>query len=173
MDHRCSILAAAMLLAASLMPGDSAGQPRTPAATTPPSTSAGKAPPAATAGGQTVLDSFNPQSVSNGPTAATVFTLIVPAVITQIQTYHWNGGKGAKPGTLALRDQNGRFYGPWPAKGEPGGKDATPNALWTVSPNVTLPAGTYAVVDSDLSTWSTNLIAGNRGFARVLGRPAK
>jgi hypothetical protein len=47
-----------------------------------------------------------------------------------------------------------------------------PNAYWTVYPNVTLPAGTYTVIDSDPATWSHNAESSNRGFVRVEGYPA-
>jgi hypothetical protein len=37
------------------------------------------------------------------------------------------------------------------------------NAYWTVYLNVTLPAGTYTVIDSDPATWSHNAESSNRG----------
>ena len=35
--------------------------------------------------------------------------------------------------------------------------------------NVTVPAGTYSVVDSNPATWSQNAFSGGRGFTRVFG----
>ena len=52
----------------------------------------------------------------------------------------------------------------WPAKG-----DGPPFLYWTVQPNVSLPAATYVVIDSDPASWSTNGEMGNMGCAWVLG----
>ncbi len=117
----------------------------------------------------TIFDTFNTAGVGNKPTAPTTFTLRGPHVITQIMTYHWNNGRGMAPGTIALKDQAGKIYGPWPAKATAG--SGAPNVFWTVNPNVRVPAGTYTVVDSDPATWSMNGASGNRGFAQIQGHP--
>ena len=108
----------------------------------------------------------NISGVGNGPTRPTVFTLPAPRVLTLIQNYHWNFAKGATPGTIALRDDKGRTYGPWKAEGSPG-QGGVPNAYWTARPMVELPAGTYTVIDSDPGTWAQNSQSGGQGFTRV------
>jgi len=46
------------------------------------------------------------------------------------------------------------------------------NAYWTVYPNITLPAGTYTVLDSSSATWSQNSSSGGAGHTRIEGYPA-
>jgi hypothetical protein len=115
-----------------------------------------------------VFDTFNGGGVGNSPSMATSFTVKSPFMMTQIQTYHWNNGKGSSLGTIALRDQNGRLFGPWAASGT-AGQGGVPNAFWTVKPGIELAPGTYTVVDSQPSTWSTNAASGKRGFVQVSG----
>jgi hypothetical protein len=38
--------------------------------------------------------------------------------MTKIGTYYYNIGNGATPGTIGLKDQNGKIWGPWQAKGQ-------------------------------------------------------
>ena len=58
--------------------------------------------------------------VSNDPPNPTIFTISEPRIITKIGTYHWNQASGETPGTISLKDKNGKVYGPWQADGEPG-----------------------------------------------------
>ena len=120
--------------------------------------------------GQLIFEVGNIGGVSNGPSKTTQFTLTTPHVVTLIRNYHWNNGRGATPGSIALKGKDGS-YGPWQATGSPG-QGGVPNANWTVYPNITLPAGTYTVIDSDPATWSHNAESNNRGFVRVEGYPA-
>jgi len=113
-----------------------------------------------------VLDTFNDLGVGPGATPPT-FTLAKQATLLTVQTYHWVGGGGPEPGTLALRSADGKTYGPWQAFGLDGRGD-TANALWNVDPLVTIPPGTYTVVDSHPSNWSSNELAKGVGFTRVL-----
>lgn len=46
------------------------------------------------------------------------------------------------------------------------------NAYRTAKPNVTLPAGTYTIIDSDPETWAQNAGSNGRGHAFVRGYPA-
>jgi len=46
-----------------------------------------------------------------------------------------------------------------------------PNANWTATPNIKLPAGEYTIIDSEPSTWSQNSESGNRGMCTVKGYP--
>jgi hypothetical protein len=93
--------------------------------------------------------------------------------LIRIETYHWNGGKGAAPGTVGLDDDNGKPVppGPWPATGSPG-QGGAPNANWsavaaTPAPGAVLIQGHYKVADSSPATWSGNAKAGH-AFARVI-----
>lgn len=90
--------------------------------------------------------------------------------ITRIATYHWNGGKGASPGTISLQDATGRIVGTWQARSSSGQLNA-PDVNWDVFP----PAGTVAsgrntVFDSDPSTWSQNGTTNGFGFVKIWGR---
>ncbi len=105
-------------------------------------------------------------AVGNGPSAPTTFRLARRAMIDRITTYHWNHGQGAAPGTIALRDESGQLYGPWPAYGSEG-QGGVPDAYWHVEPGMVLPGGLYTVVDSDPSTWATNADVDNRGIFTV------
>lgn len=91
----------------------------------------------------------------NGATKPTVFTVDESWLVTEIKTYHWNNGKGVIPGTVGLKAADGTTYGPWQATGLPG-QGGVENAYWVVSPQVTIPAGTYTVLDSDPATWAKN-----------------
>jgi tetratricopeptide (TPR) repeat protein len=129
-------------------------------------------PPAPLTGPEAELfSSMNIYGVGNRPTANATFSLPRPYVITMVMTYHWNDGRGTRVGTIGLRDAGGRLYGPWSVSGSPG-QGGVPNANWTATPNVTLPAGTYAIVDSEPATWSQNAQSGGRGMAIVKGYPS-
>jgi hypothetical protein len=136
------------------------------------------ATPAPPTGSSTLLfDNFNAAGVTqsaNGPTSPTAFTLPSTSVITQMATYHWNGGAGATPGTIGLQLQLPAgvvpIFGPFPTVGVTGQNNVA-NAAWVTSPNpnVIVPAGTYTVLDSSPATWSFNSGSNNAGFTRVWG----
>lgn len=87
--------------------------------------------------------------------------------ITQLWTYHWNGGKGAAAGTITVRSQDGKStYGPWQA-------DLNNGVYWVAKPNVWMPAGSYTVIDSDPGTWATNAESGGQGMSWMMGKPAQ
>ncbi len=115
-----------------------------------------------------LFNNSNPAGTLNGPGRPTVFSLDREAKITTLITYHWNDGRGARPGTIALRDQNGTIYGPFGASGS-SGHGGAPNVNWTAKTNFTVPSGTYTIVDSDRGTWSNNTESGFAGIARVRG----
>jgi hypothetical protein len=91
----------------------------------------------------------------NGASKPTVFTIVESWNVTEIKTYHWNNGKGVRPGTIGLKSSGGITYGPWQATGLPG-QGGVADAYWVVSPQVVIPAGTYTVIDSDPATWAKN-----------------
>jgi hypothetical protein len=119
--------------------------------------------------------------VYENPANKTVFDLYKTTQITRILTYHWNGGQGAYPGSIGLRNiKTGKLVGTWDAMGNktnpnipgeplPTGPGNPPYYYWTVFPAITLPPGKYEVVDSDRATWSTNSEMRNMGCAWVYG----
>jgi hypothetical protein len=114
----------------------------------------------------------NKEPVSSGPKKPTHFTIDRPHRIDDIRTYHWNNGEGASPGTIELHAADGTRYGPWEASAS-SGQDSKPNVNWLVSPGITVPAGTYTIVDGEPATWSHNADSGGAGFAFVRGRPVQ
>ena len=56
------------------------------------------------------------------------------------------------------------MYGPWQAEGSDG-QGGVPNAYWTVHPNIVIPAGDYALIDSDPGTWAQNGETGGVGMS--------
>ena len=117
-----------------------------------------------------ILDNGNLFAVESRPSRTTVFRLQRRTRITLITTYHWNDGRGARPGSIVLIDGDGEVYGPWRAKGSPG-QGGVPDAYWTVEPDITLSSGRYTVIDSDFATRSQNAESGDAGIASVEGRP--
>lgn len=102
----------------------------------------------------------NDQSVANGGTPP---SLIVarPTNLDMIMTYHYNSGQGATPGTITLQREDGKRFGPWRAT-------AVNKVYWVVSPQITLPPGTYRVIDSDPGSWSQN--GSGQGHVLIKGR---
>lgn len=133
-----------------------------------------KAPPspAAAAAVTRLFNNWNPASVTNKPTKATQVQFQGPTMIVQVMNYHWNDGRGVAPGTIALRDQAGKTYGPWQARATAGTGGAQ-NVNWIVEPRAVLPSGIYTVVDSDPGTWSQNSGSGGAGFTQLHGHPAQ
>jgi hypothetical protein len=92
-----------------------------------------------------------------------------PAHITKIVTYHWNDGRGAVPGTITLRDaRTGEKYGPFSVTAT-SGQGGAPNVYWTANVDITVPAGDYRVIDSDVRTWSWNPASGGNGIVIISG----
>ena len=127
-----------------------------------------EARPGVAANTEVLLDTTNTAAVRNGATRPVLFKLDSPRLVTLIQTYHWNGGRGARGGWISLQDQDGRQYGPWQVTTS-SGHGGAPDVFWNCSPNAVLPAGAYKVVVSDNATWSSNAQSKGRGFARVEG----
>ena len=74
--------------------------------------------------------------------------------VTELETCHYLSG-GKAPGMLMLFGEDGSEHGPFQAIGREGEGGAA-NAYWVVSVSIDLPAGRYAIADSDQSTWSNN-----------------
>lgn len=96
------------------------------------------------------------------------FTVQKSLMLTKIINTHFNLRKGAPPGQISLRDATGKTYGPWQAKGSAASN--VNNAIWTVTPNVTIPAGQYTVIDSSPGTWSQNAQTRGLGFTSINGK---
>ncbi|MBK9215393.1 MAG: hypothetical protein IPM59_07295 [Chloracidobacterium sp.] len=119
-----------------------------------------------------IFNSGNIYGVQNRPTKPTTFKLPVPYMITSVSTYHWNNAVGTvHPGTIAIRSATGQVFGPWQATGSPG-QGGVKNALWTVHPNLVLPAGTYTIIDSEPASWAQNAASGGMGHAMIDGYPS-
>jgi hypothetical protein len=126
-------------------------------------------PPSDSQKGSVIYDNGNISGVYNSPTHPTRFTTNKSYTITLIQNYHWNNSRGnSYTGTIALKGDNGKLYGSWQTSGSPG-QGGVPNAYWKCYPNITIPAGTYTVIDSDPSTWSQNSQSNGAGHTRIEG----
>lgn len=121
-----------------------------------------------------LFDNTNGASVAGGGTPPTFDTGGKPYCVTSITTYHWNGGRGAPPGSVGLTGSSPVPYSH--ASGE-AGQNGAQNANWVltfgthVGPVVI--DGTYACRDSDPATWSQNAGSGGKGFCVVYGIPAQ
>ena len=112
-----------------------------------------------------IININNILAVSNGGTSPTV-SFDQSYYLTEILTYHWNESVGAPAGTIALRDSNGKTYGPWQAS-------LVSGVYWVAKPGISLPAGSYTVIDSDPSTWAQNVETGGQGITTAQGIPVK
>lgn len=113
-----------------------------------------------------IFDNWNKEAVSNSPARSTRFTVDRQTTITSIRNYHWNNMNGREPGMIALIGSDGAIYGPWSTVGTSGTGGAR-NVNWEAKPNVSIPQGTYTVIDSDIATWSHNPSSGGSGFSCV------
>lgn len=105
----------------------------------------------------------NGASVMNNPSGGNPqFTIGRLYTINNIFTYHWNNGQGKPAGQISLVSTTGQKYGPWQAT-------VVSKFYWQVIPNVTLPPGSYFIVDSDPASWSHNSASNRKGFAQVYG----
>lgn len=107
----------------------------------------------------------NDLAVYNGGTSPTV-EFSSAHYLTEITTYHWNESKGTPAGTIALKGGDGKTYGPWKAH-------VVNGVYWVANPNVTVPAGSYSVIDSDPRTWAQNSECGGKGMTWASGIPSK
>src|SRR6266550_1224461 len=99
------------------------------------------------------------------------FTIDKEYYVTSISNYHWNHGRGEAQGYIGLRDERGIDYGQWNAI-KSSGQGGAQSVNWEVRPNITIPPGTYTVVDSHPESWSQNAKSQGIGFSNVEGHPA-
>ncbi|WP_323442357.1 S-layer homology domain-containing protein [Sedimentibacter saalensis] len=97
-------------------------------------------------------------SDAGGPPNPATFTVTDTSLITKISNYHYNSYE--TPGTISLQDSSGAVYGPW---------DAVLDGYWRVYPDITVPAGTYTVIDSKPASWSFNSESSNAGMTEIVG----
>lgn len=79
--------------------------------------------------------------------------------IDEIQTDHFNGGKGAAPGKIMLvgeKDGKKINYGPWTSKGVE--LEGVKNGIWSVAPDIILPPGKYTLIDEGKDSLSYDII---------------
>ncbi len=109
----------------------------------------------------------NNRPIKNGVHKKSIFSITSSCKISTITNYHHNN-KATEAGTIGLRSSRGKKYGPWKASAvDSSGKQDI--RYWTVIPKITIPAGTYSIIDSDKKTWSTNAQAKNRGMTQIFG----
>jgi hypothetical protein len=124
-----------------------------------------------TATSEVIFNNWNMGSVENSPSCNPSFTITEPYMITYVDTYHWNYGRGTEEaGPITIRCTDGVMEYTWLAETKPG-QGGVPNAWWIIHPNWAIPAGTYEIVDSDADTWSQNSESKGCGFSRVEGYP--
>src|SRR4029077_7765634 len=119
-----------------------------------------------------LFNNWNIGVVSNGglpPTFVTPGT--GPYCLTEIDTYHWNNGLGATPGSISI-NRDGVPVGSWQATGS-AGSNGNPNENWSVQFGLGGPVlqGPYTCGDSDHPTWAQNGASGGLGFCKLFGVP--
>src|SRR5579871_1328681 len=121
----------------------------------------------------TLFDNWNGGGVQNGATPPTFTTAGKAYCLVEIETYHWNNGQGAPPGTLGL---SGTTTVPMRAATGSAGAGGAANVNWVASYPTAAGAvvidGTYSCVDSSPATWSQNAQSTGKGFCRVYGEAA-
>ena len=115
-----------------------------------------------------VFDTWNTDAVENGPIQPARFSISRAYRVTNIRSYHWNNGQGSPRGNIGLRHDDGTVFGPWEVSTSAGyaGRE---HVNWECNPNVSIPAGTYTVVDSDPTTWAHNRKSGGMGMTIIKG----
>ncbi len=113
-----------------------------------------------------LFDNGNPDAVADHPPAPAIFDVEAESRLCYLMTYHWHGGRGRTPGSIALVAEDGRQLGPWPAIARPGRAPV----YWECRPDVVLTPGRWAVVDSHPESWAHNAKSGGAGVAVVRAR---
>jgi PKD repeat protein len=116
-----------------------------------------------------VFDNSNGGGVLNGGKPPTFDTKGKSYCLTQIVTYHWNGGHGKTPGSVGLTGAN--MSASATARGS-AGQGGAPNVNWTgtfTNPKPVYIDGAYQCTDSDPASWSQNPASGGKGFCSVYG----
>ena len=121
-------------------------------------------------GEEPIWTNLNSEAVKSGPEHYRVLTLkqdADPILIQRIRTYHWNGGKGAAPGTISVWEGETKL-GSWQAVGR--GENGTPNIYWEVLVDIIMyPGHSYTFKVSDPDSMSYNQTSGNAGMFEIYG----
>ncbi|MDE3064593.1 MAG: PKD domain-containing protein [Acidobacteriota bacterium] len=122
-----------------------------------------------------LFDNWNGGGVLGGGRPPSFSTRGVTYCLTQLDTYHWNGGKGATPGSIGLGGPRGAKVGSWSATGS-SGQGGAANVNWAAhvptSPTPVVINGIYRCLDSSSATWSQNGTSRGTGFCQVYVRKA-
>ena len=121
-----------------------------------------------------LFDNSNGGLVGNGGTPPTFSTNGKAYCLNGIETYHWNDGKGSKPGYLWLKRLSGPAGLPdrtsfFQALGSPGQNNvanANSYVYTPMNPPIIID-GTYQCVDTIRGTWSQDAASGGNGFCHV------
>ena len=121
-----------------------------------------------------LFDNSNGGLVGNGGTPPTFSTNGKAYCLNGIETYHWNDGKGSKPGYLWLKRLSGPAGLPdrtsfFQALGSPGQNNvANANSyVYTPMKPPIIIDGTYQCVDTIRGTWSQDAASGGNGFCHI------
>ena len=109
----------------------------------------------------------DPETAKTGAKDYYVKFVLQDCTVTGLTTYHYAGGK--EPGKIMLYGDDKSEYGPFQTVGQDG-PDGAANACWVAAVNLDLPAGRYAIADSDQATWSSSEGTDGWGMAAVRGR---
>jgi hypothetical protein len=118
-----------------------------------------------------LFNNWNTGGVLDGGRPPTFSTNGNVYCLASIDTYHWNNGTGATPGSDALMSASAVTLGPFKATGTSatGGPGVSVN--WSAGPPPTgqpvLIDGTYTCEDSSPQTWSQNSASAGKGFCKV------
>ena len=110
-----------------------------------------------------IYDNFNPYTVYNDKTEDYRFGVVKNSELKldAISLYHYNNGKGKKPGTISIL-KDGKEIGTWKCTGR------YHDQYWDAFPNKILGEGNYTISCSSNSTWSWNGQA-KVGFTQIYG----
>ncbi|MFA6001523.1 MAG: hypothetical protein WC828_05345 [Thermoleophilia bacterium] len=119
-----------------------------------------------------IFNNGNGRAIDGGGTPPS-FEVAGQTRVTEVTTYHDTASTpGLQAGTITLRGEDGKIYGPFQSTGSNGqGGDA--NAYWIIKPDdVILPPGRYTIIDSDPRSFAQNAQSGGVGMAWISGSPA-
>jgi hypothetical protein len=111
-----------------------------------------------------LIDGYNSYGVSNGAKLARL-KAGKKLYIKSMDVYHWNGGKGKKPGTITIYKADSKYRIKSKIKTFKAIGTGN-NTNWNITVNLTLPKGYYVIKTSSPKTWSYNSRSNNYGFIR-------
>ncbi|MBO4804831.1 MAG: hypothetical protein J5554_02175 [Paludibacteraceae bacterium] len=121
-----------------------------------------------------IFDNTNPSGVTYGSAKCPTVTFNTPMLIFCVWTYHWDYIHSENPDETVyswIEDSNGKAYGKEAPTHWQYGQGRKAKANWLSFPLVEVPAGTYTVKCSSMSTWSHNSSSNGYGFCWIYGFP--